>query len=80
MLIDGDEFPDRPIKVVLPIAPGSTSDTVMRVLGRRMSATLGPPIIVENRPGATGIIGIKFVKQAKADAVAAASIAVGELR
>lgn len=60
-------YPNRPIRVVVPFAPGGQSDTVIRLLGPKMSEALGQPIVVENRPGAGGSIAGGLVAQAPAD-------------
>ena len=61
------DFPVRPIRVVVPYAPGGQSDTVMRLLIPRMSEFLGQNIIVENRSGGGGTIGAGIVANAPAD-------------
>src|SRR5262245_5280483 len=60
-------FPDRPIKLVVPAPAGSPPDMMARLLSDKMAATLGQPVIVENRPGAGGTIGAKSVTAAEAD-------------
>ena len=62
-----DRFPSRPITVVNPWPPGGSSDTMARVVMQRMSAILGQPIVVENRPGATGTVGHGTVARARPD-------------
>jgi tripartite-type tricarboxylate transporter receptor subunit TctC len=61
------DYPSRPIRVVVPYAPGGQSDTVMRLLIPRMSEFLGQNIIVENRSGGGGTIGAGIVAAAPAD-------------
>ncbi len=60
-------FPDRPITIVVPYAPGGASDLQVRVLATRMGARLGTNVIVDNRPGASGTIGAGYVAKAPAD-------------
>src|SRR5262245_3393913 len=48
-------YPERPIKVVTPFAPGAASDVELRILAEKMTETLRVPVIVENRPGAGGV-------------------------
>ena len=62
-----DEWPDRPIRVVIPFGAGSATDVIPRIVFDRMSAQLGQPIIVENRGGAGGTIGAGMVAKAKPD-------------
>ncbi len=61
------EFPARPLRMVVPWTPAGTVDIAGRQLADRMSARLGQPVIVENRPGATGTIGSQFVAKAPSD-------------
>ena len=61
-------FPDRPIKLVVPSPPGGPPDIMARLIMDKMSAALGQPVIVENRPGgAGGLIGAKSVLSAEPD-------------
>lgn len=60
-------YPDRPIRMMVPFPPGSITDVVARSLGQGMSAQLGQPVVVENKPGANGIIGTNDVARAKPD-------------
>lgn len=60
-------YPSKPIKFVVPFAAGSATDTLARVLGQRMSSTLGQPIVVENLPGASGQIAAQAVQRAAPD-------------
>jgi len=60
-------YPSRPISIVVPIGPGSQSDNVARVLAERLQASLGQPVIVENRAGADAMIGTEFVAKAAPD-------------
>lgn len=60
-------YPNRPFKIVVPTSAGSGSDTVARWLGEQLTATLGQPVVIENKPGANGVIAAMAVKQAPAD-------------
>jgi tripartite-type tricarboxylate transporter receptor subunit TctC len=60
-----DAYPSRPIRVISPFPPGSASDTVSRVVLDQVAQNLGQPMVVENRPGAGGVLG--FADVAKAD-------------
>ena len=62
-----DAFPSRPIRLIVPRAPGGGSDTIARLLAPPLSARLGQPVVVENRPDATAIIGAEFVARARPD-------------
>ncbi len=60
-------YPIRPIRMVIPFAPGGGSDVLARMLGPRLSKGLGQPIVVDNRPGAAGILGADIVANATPD-------------
>lgn len=61
------DYPSGPIKLIVPFATGSGSDTAARLLSDSMSQELGATVIVENRPGANGTIGAQYVAKAKPD-------------
>jgi len=60
-------YPDRPIHLIVPYPPGASTDTFGRMIGDKISQTLGQPVIVENRGGASGNIGSEFVAKAAPD-------------
>ncbi|MCD2512537.1 Bug family tripartite tricarboxylate transporter substrate binding protein [Comamonas endophytica] len=60
-------FPDRPITIVVPYAPGGAADAVARLVATHMGPKLGTSVIVENRAGASGTIGVSSVAKAPAD-------------
>ena len=60
-------FPERPIRLIVPQAPGSATDVFIRMLTPKWSELLGQPIVVDNRPGAGAIIGTEAVAKAPAD-------------
>jgi len=62
-----DNYPSKPIKAIVPFAPGSTTDQIGRAFAVKMSELLGQPVVIENRPGANGLIGADFVAKAPAD-------------
>jgi len=62
-----EKYPARPIKVVVPLTPGSPVDVVARLVGQQWSGVLGQPVIIENRPGAGATIGAKSVAVADPD-------------
>src|SRR6185436_20663584 len=61
------QYPDRPIRLIVPQAAGSATDTVARILAPEMSRPLGQPIVVENRPGGALTIGIDLTAKAEPD-------------
>ena len=60
-------YPGRPIKLIVPLAAGGTGDTLARVMGEGMSKELGVPVVVENKPGAGGLVGTESVAGAPPD-------------
>jgi tripartite-type tricarboxylate transporter receptor subunit TctC len=61
------DYPSRPIRMVVPFSPGGTSDTLARILGQKLTEAWGQPVIVDARPGASGIIGTEIALRAPAD-------------
>jgi tripartite-type tricarboxylate transporter receptor subunit TctC len=62
-----DDYPSRPIRIVVPYAPGGGADTVARIVAKRVGDTIGQTIVIENRGGAGSIIGTEMVAKAEAD-------------
>ena len=60
-------YPDHPIKIIVPWAPGGTADQLARLVSERLTSVLGQSVIVENKPGAAGNIGADVVAKAKPD-------------
>jgi tripartite-type tricarboxylate transporter receptor subunit TctC len=60
-------FPTKPIRAVVPFAPGSATDQIGRAFTMKMSETLGQPIVIENRPGVNGMLGADAVAKAAPD-------------
>ncbi len=60
-------YPVKPVRIINPFSPGGSLDLVARLLAKSLSADLGQPFIVENRPGAGGSIGVELVAKAPAD-------------
>ena len=62
-----DTYPNKPIRLIVPLAAGSSVDTAARIVMQKMSQNIGQPIIIENRLGAAGIIGTDQVAKSPAD-------------
>jgi tripartite-type tricarboxylate transporter receptor subunit TctC len=60
-------FPSKPIRVVVPSPPGGPPDLIMRIISPKMSSVLGQSIIVENKPGAGGLVGTAYLAKVPAD-------------
>lgn len=60
-------YPDKPVRVIVPFGPGSVTDQLGRLVADKLSARLGQPFVVENKPGAGGNIGAGYVAKAPAD-------------
>ena len=62
-----DKYPSKPVKIIVPYVPGGATDIVARILADQMGKSFGQSVIVENRPGAFGIIAIEDMVKAGAD-------------
>jgi tripartite-type tricarboxylate transporter receptor subunit TctC len=62
-----DKYPDKPIKIVIPFPPGGSTDTLGRAIAQKLQEKWGQPVLVENRPGASTLIGSAMVAKAPAD-------------
>ncbi|HEY6720163.1 MAG TPA: tripartite tricarboxylate transporter substrate binding protein [Burkholderiales bacterium] len=63
----GQAYPTRPVRIVIPLSPGGTTDVPGRIIAQKLSETLGQQFFVENRAGAGGTIGTDYVAKARAD-------------
>lgn len=61
------QFPDRPIRIVVPYPPGGATDALSRMVGQKLTRSLGQPTLVDNRPGASEQVAMNFVTKAPAD-------------
>ena len=66
-LASAQQWPNKPIRAIVPFSPGSTTDVIGRIVLERLSAALGQPIVIENRGGAGGTIGSALVARAEPD-------------
>lgn len=60
-------YPSKPITLIVPFAPGASADGIARIVGRELSQALGQPVVVDNKPGAGGALGLMTVAKAAAD-------------
>ena len=60
-------LPDRLVKILVPFGPGGSTDIIARLVGKQLETVTGQPFVIENKPGATGMIGTTQVKNAPAD-------------
>jgi tripartite-type tricarboxylate transporter receptor subunit TctC len=61
------QWPERPVKIIVPFGPGGFTDVAARILQKELSASLGQPVVIENKPGAGSTIGTAEVANAKPD-------------
>jgi len=72
-------FPAKPIRIIVPFTPGSATDTIARPIAERLSAGLGQPVLVENRPGAGGTIGIGVLAKSPPDGYTLGVVSTGHV-
>src|SRR3954466_6287415 len=60
-------YPSRPIRLIVPYAPGGSSDIIARLFGQRLTETMGQTFVVDNRPGAGGTIGTALLAKSTPD-------------
>src|SRR5438477_8668818 len=61
------QWPSKPVRIIVNVAPGGVADVTARVLGARLTETLGQSFIVENKPGGDGYIGFETARSAEPD-------------
>src|SRR5688572_1756498 len=65
--LPGQTYPARPLRIVVPLVPGGNLDIVARAVGQRLGESLGQQVIVENRPGASSLVGTQYVAKSAPD-------------
>jgi tripartite-type tricarboxylate transporter receptor subunit TctC len=73
------DFPTKPIKLIVPFPPGGPNDIIARVIGAKMSELLGQPVVIDNRGGAGGVLGTDAVAKAEPDGYTIAITSAGAL-
>src|SRR5688500_7716478 len=71
-----DDYPKRPVRLIIPFPAGGSTDALLRPLSSAASKHLGQPIVIENRPGATGTLGVTTMVQSKPDGYTLAQIPI----
>ncbi len=64
IIAHGDDYPTKPVRIIVPFAPGGPVDMLARLVGQEMSRSFGQQVVIDNRPGANGIIGTDIVAKA----------------
>src|SRR5215468_10096299 len=64
---DSEAYPTKPIRIIVPFAPGGSGDITARLVGKYIEDKTGQPFVVENKPGANGIVGVLAVKASPPD-------------
>src|SRR4029077_19445233 len=72
-------YPNKPIRIVIPFPPGNTTDIMSRLIAPKMSERLGQQAICENRPGASGMLGLAHAAKAPADGYTIACVQGGNM-
>jgi len=73
------QYPTKPVSIVITFPPGNTTDIMTRLIAPKMSARLGQQVIVENRPGASGMLGLDYVAKSPADGYTIACVQGGNM-
>jgi tripartite-type tricarboxylate transporter receptor subunit TctC len=73
------DYPNRPLRMIVPFAPGGATDIPARLISPKLSEFLGQPVVIENRPGASGIIGIEAAAKSAPDGYTLLMATNGEL-
>jgi len=74
-----DSWPSRPITMIVPFAAGNVTDSIARLLGERLARALGQPVVIDNKPGASGGVGLSALQRAAPDGYMIGLGAIGPL-
>jgi tripartite-type tricarboxylate transporter receptor subunit TctC len=75
----GQAYPSKPVRIIIPFPPGNTTDIMSRLVAPKMSESLGQQVIVENRPGASGMLGLDYVAKSAPDGYTVACVQGGNM-
>src|SRR5436190_15045416 len=75
----GDDWPQRPIRIIVPFGPGGGSAIIGRIIGQSLQEKLGQPVVIENRPGAAGTLGNEAVARADKDGYTLGIMTAGQI-
>ena len=78
-MAQAQNYPAKPIRIVIPFPPGNTTDIMSRLIAPKMAERLGQQVIVENRPGASGMLGLDYVAKSPADGYTLACVQGGNM-
>ena len=78
-LAQAQSYPTKPVRIIIPFPPGNTTDIMTRLIAPKMSERLGQQVIVENRPGASGMLGLDYVAKSPADGYTIACVQGGNM-
>jgi len=62
-----DAYPNRPVRFIVPFPAGGSTDIIARIIGQRLTESMGRPVVIDNRPGAAGLLGAEIVAKAPPD-------------
>ena len=71
------DYPERPIRIIVPFTPGGSTDILARMMGQKLTDAWGQNVVVENRPGANGIVGAEVTARANPDGHSLLMVAIG---
>ena len=72
-------FPNKPIRIIVPFPPGGGNDVIARVVAQKLNERLGQQVVIDNRAGANGIVGLQALMQSPADGYTLAVAAAGPM-
>src|SRR5690242_5252844 len=79
LLAQAQSYPAKPVRIIIPFPPGNTTDIMSRLIAPKMSERLGQQVIVENRPGASGMLGLDYVAKSAPDGYTVACVQGGNM-